>query len=111
MKLITIRDIIKSVPEWWVRQYRLTCPDVGEAGRILAALQSLDLETCTKKDIADVIGNDTRAGLHCHSCDKDVDAVVHIPDVILDNCSYICKDCAAAALASFKTSEHEDNDE
>ena len=111
MKLITIRDIIKSVPERWARLCRLTCPDTGKAGRILAALQSLDLETCTKKDIADVIGNDTWTGLRCNSCGKDVDAVVHIPDVILDNCSYICEGCAAAALAAFKISKHEDNDE
>ena len=111
MKLITTRDIIKSVPERWARQYSLTCPDTGTAGRILSALRSLDLETCTTKDIANVIGNGTWTNLHCHSCEKNVEAVVHIPDVILDNCSYICKECAAAALAAFKINKHEDNNE
>ena len=94
MKLITERDLIRSVSSRWNEQYKHWPP-----GDRLAAL---DLEVVTADEVAGIIGNTSWTHIKCDECgDEDTGAVVQIgqePDY--ESCTAtICFACLEKALA------------
>jgi hypothetical protein len=80
-RVVTIRDIIRGVPERYRDQYPDDREQAGgrNTGSTYAKLTALDLETATVKDIANIIGNDSWTRLECSVCELDREAVVEVP--------------------------------
>lgn len=104
IKIVTDRDMIRSVAEDFKEQYQLegghwsamffTPGDV-----VYNRLMALDLETCTAEDVHRVMG----AGwlvVNCQSCGNDA-TELHVrfehPD-IEDKACWLCPDCIGAAF-------------
>lgn len=105
MKLITIRSQIQGVPERWWRQYIVAGkkPDANKRA-IYAKLLSLDTDTCTTKDVADIIGNDTWATPQkCGECNVYHNTIIQIgePADYESATAYLCRDCIKRALETF----------
>ena len=88
MKVITKRDVIKSVLSRYQEQYKNYRDDqivgvgagrasVGETKRLLS---KLDLDKCTEADVDAAIGTKGWASLTCDECHEKVDALIHIGD-------------------------------
>ena len=94
MKKITKQDIVDSVYDKWIKQYK----DTTETHFI--EITKLLKDAKTEKEVDDVIGNDSWTVLVCTSCEKDQDEVVEIkkaeqwvlPRIVL------CKSCLTKAL-------------
>jgi hypothetical protein len=86
IKIITIRDVIKSVPERWARTYDNRCDPITPTGgrdavmpaEIQRRLDALDMATCTKQAVDDAIGNESWTELKCDLCDLQSPLVVRV---------------------------------
>lgn len=69
IRLITLRDTIKTVPEGWRAQYGhgYYANDPEKQG-VQSRLDALDTNSCTAKQIDEAIGNDSWTDLHCDAC-------------------------------------------
>lgn len=104
MKLITARDLIRTVSERWRAAYRL-CQDATPFGtpqaKTQARLAALDLETATPAEVNAIIGNSSWTQEACNECNRsDADALILFgqePDY--DSCgAYVCVDCLRKAM-------------
>jgi hypothetical protein len=102
MKIITMRALIKSVPERWKRQYKGYW--ISEPNHFswmhYNALCLLDTDTCTPKDIYDIIGNYSWTTQHCDECKEQVDTLIHLgeePDYESVT-FYICPKCLSESV-------------
>lgn len=86
MKIIVERDVIRTVRDRYMEQYKGYADDYmlgygagrrpcGESRKRLAAL---DLETCSRADVDAAIGNTGWASLTCDECGEDVERIVRI---------------------------------
>lgn len=99
MHLTTLRDIIRSTPLRWARQYPAT--NWPQMQATLDRLNRLDLETATKEQVALVIGNDFWTRIECDECGKEVEAYVQLgeePDYE-SSTACICFPCLEKAVA------------
>ena len=102
MRLITAREQIRTVAERWKKQYGLA----HNAARkwhvdILHSIESLDVETATKEDVADVLGNTSWIISECDECNGKFDELVEFSDVYGGEYTQalICANCLRKALA------------
>ncbi len=112
MKAFTQRDVIKQVTAKWERQYEGQMDSTGylypggkgdkTRGETLKQLQALDLNTCTAKEVNDIIGNEswTRMNL-CDECGKQPNVLVQVgnePDYD-SHTAWLCLNCLSNANA------------
>jgi hypothetical protein len=108
MKLITKRDIIKSIPGKWEEQYLYgldffdTDEDIENEELIYNEIMKLDIDTCSEKEINDIIGNDSWSSLECSECGKRVDTLVELVDNYESEYN-ICLDCLEKIRSLFLT--------
>lgn len=96
MKVITQRDCIRSICNEWGEAYRPFDKYDGDKEEIFNRLLALNLETCSAKDVADIIGNTSWTDLVCHECGKRTDWILRVgkePDWET-NTACLCRDCA-----------------
>lgn len=96
MKVITLRDRIRRVPERWKNQYEPFEQHSPDKLEIYNKLLLLDLDTCFTSDIKNIIGNNSWTRLDCDECQREVDWLVRLgeaPDYE-SRTACICKDCA-----------------
>ncbi len=92
IKLVTERDVIKSVAERWKDQYqfddgRWASAGVTPGNEVYAILRSLDLETTTAAKINSLLGNDSWTTRECLSC------LMSVKTCISFNGRHICIPC------------------
>ena len=75
MKLITKRDVIRSVADRWLAAFSKRIDEGGEHSAILARLRTLDLETASEADVGLVIGGSGWCELKCAECHEPADQV------------------------------------
>lgn len=105
MKLITLREIIKSTPDRYKRdQGKYWETKLRETGKtraqMHAELLALDLDNCTKEDVNKIMGNSSWTNLTCDECKQNVDKVVQLgeePDYESSTAS-ICFSCLTKAV-------------
>lgn len=86
--------MIQMVGKRWDETYKIypfSNPKDKEVGK---KLKQLDLNTATKKEIDEIIGNSSWTDLYCFNCKKCVEAAI-----LLD--LYYCKDCILKFLKQF----------
>lgn len=100
MKLLTERDLIRSVAKRWRQQYDKLyngmpmCPfKLG----MLQDIESLNVETCSAGDVKAVIGNDSWTELRCEECGNRVKSVVIAGGSLGSKSIYLCCECVTAA--------------
>ena len=110
MKILTKRDMIKTVSDRFWEQYHFQDQKmcIGDTvkdtiGEVQRKLNGLDVETATEADVAAIIGNDGWCKLRCAECDKLVDIVVEFGSKYQE--VKVCKDCLAKALADVVSRE------
>lgn len=106
MKLVTIRDLIRQVPERWKAQY---CYAEGKWGKTMGGdtslvykgLAALDRETATPEQVAAIIGNGSWSQLLCNECGQNVDAIVELgqPPDHDSSTANVCVSCMYKAIA------------
>lgn len=107
MKLVSKRDIIRGVRERWLSQYKhyangYICGWCNRpAGEIRAALNALDLETCSSEDVDKAIGTEGWAKNGCDVCDADCETIVQIGEDPGYDARWqdLCGDCLSQAAA------------
>lgn len=107
MKIITQRDLIKTVAKRWDQQYHPYVNDVPlfsarngfrrdlTKKEIHEALKNLDPETCSAEEVNNIIGNSSWTNLTCNQCQKQVKEVIELgeePDWE-SNTAQICFSC------------------
>lgn len=80
MRLVTRREVIRSVAARWFKHYGRhdpshTFPDGLTVGEVNDRVRALDVETCTKGDV-DATGAIGFADNTCDECDTDHEALV-----------------------------------
>lgn len=108
MKLITERDLIRSVPSLWLRHYG--AEDEEEDKKLIGQkLNMLDTNTCSAEDIYNIIGNRSWTRQTCSECSRDVSAVVRVgeePDYESAT-AYLCLDCAEKVIVLLKKAKED----
>lgn len=115
MKLITQRDRILGIAQWWKSNYGL--PHVmqnngwesywkilhrGEDDiertkqQILDELEKLNLNTAAPEDVEAVTGYGNLVRLFCHECSREVSAVIEMYND--DYTASICRECCEKAM-------------
>jgi hypothetical protein len=89
--IITRRSVILNVPVRWRAQYP------KERADTTAALEKLDLATCSRDAVDDIIGNKSWTELRCGVCENDRDRLVRVPKEY-DEATLICRECAEGVL-------------
>lgn len=100
-RIITRRSAIEAVPRRFIEQYpdRTRVSHTGETyGELHDALAALDLKTCDRSAVDDIIGNDSWTSLCCEVCDMDRDTIVCVPREYEQSVS-ICGQCAEGVLS------------
>ena len=106
MVKITLRDIIRQVPERWRRQYFKDSDWISTTHNpreTYNKLKALDLEVATPSDIKHIIGNDSWTRLKCHECGDPKTSVVELgePPDYESHTARICESCLVKAMAKF----------
>lgn len=75
-------------------------------------IEALDLDTCSKEDVAEILGNSLWTNLKCDECERQVDRVIQVgqePDYE-SSTAFLCVDCVtkAHALITAKDAENDD---
>ena len=95
MEKRTVKEL-ENVATRWARQYNFI--DYPEKQEIFNKLFALPVGA-TKKQIDDIIGNDTWTTLTCEGCSNSVDSLILIsPHMDLYNSISLCKKCINKAL-------------
>lgn len=107
IRIITRREIIKSVPSRFMSQYSRYSDDkplpwtagVESKREMFERLRALDTDTCTAEDVGAIIGNDSWTSLDCSECGQSCDAVVRIGDEPDYDARWVdvCSDCLGKA--------------
>ena len=111
MHIITERQIIQEVRERWLTQYasyrdtdRLwdKARTVGESR---AAVNTLDLDKCTRADVDRAIGNTSWAANECDECKQHRPVLVHFGDDPGYDARWqdVCLDCLSKAADLLKS--------
>lgn len=97
---ITRRQLIESVADRWGHEYREYYGAFPHAVGKLAELKSLDIATCSREAVDEIIGNSTWTRNECDVCGQDVDVVVHLGDKPDYDAQWIdvCPDCLKKAI-------------
>ena len=113
MKLITVRGVTREVAKQWREQYPRPEDRVGKVASkehlaIGERLAALNLETATRKQVADIIGNDGWTAVPgCSECRRDdLERVLRIgedPHHYESKTAYLCEECAMHAVEAFIT--------
>jgi len=106
-RIITRRSVIKNAPRRFREQYTdgARRSHTGESySQMHEKLASIDLETCDRSAIDDVIGNNSWTQLTCEICDCDREALVSIPREYSEPIS-ICLECAKGVQAVFEDAQ------
>ena len=98
MEKVTQRDLIRAVAKRWCEQYGEREP------AILTRLESLDLETATCADVAEIIGNEFWTIVGCDECQRTCDAVIRLGEAPGESSrtAFICGPCLAKATEMIK---------
>lgn len=102
ISIITQRDVIRTVPNGFEAQYG---HDRRRWGKVIDALNALDVETCSASDITAIIGNDGWTSLYCEECDARAEALVRIGDEPDYQACWIDLCPACVAVAAVKATE------
>ena len=102
-RVITVRDLIRSVARHWKGQYFDTAKSewrYRDKLPVWVALSKLNLERVNAKEVAGVIGNDSWTTVRCAECQRDVDAVRTCgqPEDFESATASLCRDCLWAAI-------------
>lgn len=110
MQLLTRRMMIMNVVEAWAAQYGDYPPDYllndgMSPHEILKELKKLDLETCSEKDVLDIIGRECTGWTRptrCYECGDDNEEIAQLSldgdDITV---YYLCRNCAKRMLNLF----------
>jgi len=100
VRVITTRDRIKGVAESWKAQYYSkggwVAPIYGRGREyVFLNLQKLNLNTCKKEDVDNIIGNTSWTDLTCNECNRHRNSLV----ILEKSESYfeICPSCLTKA--------------
>lgn len=80
LKIITKRDIIKTVTKRWKRQYHHIFAQNPEWKKTLKKLERLNLETVAPETIEKIIGNDSWTTMQCDLCRNKIEKGIHLTD-------------------------------
>ncbi len=104
-ELYTERLMIQNVVARWHQTYSRLGKDYMLSGGRLATdieneLRSLDLDTATAEEVAEIIDSTSWTNLRCHQCRKLVKAIVRVGQPLEHDSSTadLCEDCVYAAL-------------
>lgn len=109
MRIVTMRELIRSVPEHWRASYERTeywlSDRWGESKQeTYKRLLKLNLETCTPADVTAVIGNSSWTYLRCDECGASVDQVLMFGTAGYETSTHsLCAKCVHAAFALWET--------
>lgn len=96
MKLITERELIRLVLDFWCSQYPET---TGEKYETTKKLMDLNRETATSEEVNAIIGNRTWTEVSCDQCGKYTSLAVMVgqePDVD-SSTAVLCAKCLTDA--------------
>jgi hypothetical protein len=94
MKVITERELIKTVPQRWKSRY-----SSGKYGQdkivIMEQLDNLNIDTVSSEEISKIIGNNSWTLLKCNECNKSVKTVIQLGDEpdYESHTVFICLEC------------------
>ena len=79
MKIITERDLIRTVADRWAKVYETGyyAKDATKQG-ILKSLRMLSTTTCSADDVNKIIGNKSWTRMHCSECAKSTNWVIQV---------------------------------
>ena len=103
MKAISQRQLIQTVVKRW--EAHCNSSPYDWKFEALAKLRKLDLDTCSAKDVNDIIGNSSWTRLKCDDCQKETDFVLVLgeePD-FESNTARLCRYCVLAAFSLLPT--------
>ena len=100
MYKITSRDKIRSVAARWEIQYKRYMQGQQDKLAILESIKKLDLNTCSAKDVDDIIGNQSWSKPFCDECNSYKESVISFD--CGDGESRICADCLEKATLLLK---------
>ncbi len=110
MEIVTQREsCIKQVVTRWYNAYVAHLAPGSEThphAITYRKLQALDLETCTAKEIDDIIGNPTWTDLKCDECQQFVEFVLQLTNGAESHymdCYSICAACFHKAMMLMET--------
>ena len=93
MNEITEREAIIDGVERYIESYKIG------GSLVIDTLKSLDTQTCTKKQVDDIIGNTSWTDNKCNVCGKHRDVLLHFKrHYSVDDGFDICKRCIRAGL-------------
>lgn len=98
MKVITERQLIRTVADRWREQYPEGCKPHQED--IWKALNGLDKETSTADDVRELIGNDSWCRIFCNECKEYTGLAIQVgeePDYDSATAN-LCMDCLTKAF-------------
>ncbi len=103
MKIITTRDLIKNVATRWYNQY-FGAEFRGSRKDVFDRLNNLDTDTCSARDVDNIIGNDDWTELKCENCNKIFGAVIEIDtdNTGEDGAAKFCFNCIKEAYEKMK---------
>lgn len=99
MIVITTRDRIKDVAKRWKAQYHSkggwVVPIFGNREEVYLDLKKLNIDTCKKEDVDNIIGNTSWTDLTCNECNRHRNSLV----ILEKSESYfeICPSCLTKA--------------
>lgn len=101
MKIITQRDLILTVVERW----KANTVQGADRKAILENLKKLDLNVCSSKDIADIIGNESWTDLQCDECEMNVDLIIQVGQGrdYDTSMAYLCRRCVENAFLNIES--------
>ena len=105
MKIVTLREIIKGVPQAWKNQFFnyeknewRKNPLLGDVGATYESLMALNTDTCSAEEMNSFLNFDW-AGLSCDECEQRVDVVVQVgeKECLDSRTANLCFDCLKKA--------------
>jgi hypothetical protein len=100
----TKRDAILSVAKRWQNQYANSYKEMPDKKETYEKLKALNLKSCSEKDVAEIIGNDSWCKLTCDQCKRCVESVVEVgaPREYESSTAELCIDCLDIAREKLK---------
>ena len=101
MEILNRRKIISQVLKLWEQTYsgyhnEHVFPNGHTVQQNIEALKALDLDTCSREDIDNIMGNQSWTDNHCCECKEDIETTVFLGET--DKFCLICITKAAEAL-------------
>lgn len=104
---ITRRDVMRGIPCTFRKQQRSVLMYYPERRRVIQRLLEMDMETCSRREIDNLIGNDSWTHNDCNVCGHDSEILVHL---VRNFAEYIdvCPSCLKKALSLVEGKEVKD---